>query len=169
MASNFDKVKQFHEVFCHPKPDQIQTDIFLSQPRLVDLRLNLIREEVAELESGVKEQNLVEVIDALADILYVVYGMGVALGINLDQAFKIVHESNMSKLCRTEEEAKETVEHYQTLAEFKDICVSYKKCHSPTLGTYYVMINTDSGKILKSKYYNPANFTAMLSNCGDKN
>ena len=56
---------------------------------------------------------MVETIDALADILYVVYGAGASFGIDLDKAFDIVHRSNMSKLCQTEEDAIETVRIYK--------------------------------------------------------
>ncbi len=59
--------------------------------------MSLIREEVYELEKAAKEKDLVEVIDALGDILYVTYGMGVALGIDLDKAFSLIHFSNTPK------------------------------------------------------------------------
>ncbi len=64
----------------------------------VALRLSLIQEEHDELVKAVNDEDLVEVADALTDLLYVVYGMGHAFGINLDLAFNNVHASNMSKM-----------------------------------------------------------------------
>ena len=60
--------------------------------------MDLIREEVEELEQGYNDGDLVAIADALTDILYVVYGMGHSLGIDLDKCFNHIHSSNMSKL-----------------------------------------------------------------------
>ena len=65
---------------------------------LAQLRLDLIAEETGELYSALAEKNIVQIADALTDILYVVYGAGHAFGIDLDDCFREVHESNMSKL-----------------------------------------------------------------------
>ena len=65
---------------------------------ILDLRMDLIREEVEELEEGVENRDMENVAKELTDILYVVYGMGHALGIDLDLCFDEVQESNMSKL-----------------------------------------------------------------------
>lgn len=62
------------------------------------LRLDLIEEELDELQYGIDNQDMVEVADALTDLLYVVYGAGHAFGIDLDDCFKEVHKSNLSKL-----------------------------------------------------------------------
>jgi predicted HAD superfamily Cof-like phosphohydrolase len=78
---------------------------FFEKKDVVKLRMDLIREEVQELEDAVKEKDFKETVDALGDIVYVVYGMAVSMGIDLHKAFKIIHESNMSKLCKTEEQA----------------------------------------------------------------
>ena len=85
-------------------------NIFESDPGTVDLRLKLIQEEVNELAEAIRAKDMVETVDALGDILYVVYGAGGAFGFNLDQAFDLIHKSNVTKLCRSEEEAQETVE-----------------------------------------------------------
>jgi len=66
--------------------------------KIVDLRLDLIDEECKELKDAVDNKDIKEVADALTDLLYVTYGMGHALGINLDVAFNNVQASNMSKL-----------------------------------------------------------------------
>ena len=65
---------------------------------IVNLRYELIKEELEELNQAIKDKDLKEVADALTDILYVTYGTGHAFGIDLDECFKEVQESNMSKL-----------------------------------------------------------------------
>ena len=75
--TNFQKVIEFNEGFGVPVSNSVQTNIFKDNPNLVKLRLDLILEEVRELTDIVKEHDMVETIDALADILYVVYGAGV--------------------------------------------------------------------------------------------
>lgn len=92
--TNFEKVKEFHdkfEVITHTKP-------FFPDPATIHLRVDLIEEELQELREAIAEQNIVEVADALSDLLYVVYGMGDVFGIDLDKTFAEVHRSNMSKL-----------------------------------------------------------------------
>ena len=66
--------------------------------KTMNLRFDLIKEEVSELEKAMKEKDLKEVADALTDILYVTYGAGCAYGIDLDKCFKEVQRANMSKL-----------------------------------------------------------------------
>ena len=66
--------------------------------KIINLRLGLIEEELQELKSALADKNLVEVADALTDILYVTYGAGHAFGINLDKCFQEVQNSNMSKI-----------------------------------------------------------------------
>ena len=66
--------------------------------RINELRISLINEELEELKKAIKDNDIVEVADALTDILYVAYGAGHAFGINLDKCFNEVQESNMSKL-----------------------------------------------------------------------
>lgn len=92
--SNFEKVKEFHKAFGHPvgeKPDWIPGD-------REALRLKLIAEEVAEVEESVMESDFPNLAKELADLLYVTYGFAIELGIDLDEVFNAVHESNMSKL-----------------------------------------------------------------------
>ena len=159
--SNFEKIKEFHNCFSHPCPDTLQKRVIKKDPKLVQLRLDLIDEEVKELHDAVKENNFTEVIDALSDILYVVYGAGAAFGIDLDKSFDIVHHSNMTKLSGSEQEAIETVKWYQE--EFKKgnkpyDSPSYK--HAPN--GKWIIYNKSSGKILKCIHYTPANFSEIL-------
>ena len=72
--------------------------IFFSNDKINSLRYNLIKEELEELKVAMKSKDLLEVADALTDILYVTYGAGHAFGIDLDKCFEEVQSSNMSKL-----------------------------------------------------------------------
>ena len=87
--TNFLKVKEFNEVFGHPAPNTKQKDIFETQPTVVKLRNNLINEEFSELLEAFQDKNLVEIVDALSDILYVAYGLQVVYGVDGDQQFRI--------------------------------------------------------------------------------
>lgn len=94
MQTNFFKVKEFMQAFNQLTP--IIPDF--PDPATVELRLELIREELEELTQAIESKDLVGVADALTDILYVTYGAGIAFGLNLDECFHEVHDSNMSKL-----------------------------------------------------------------------
>ena len=82
MLSNFEQVKQFNSVFGHPVPSLPQISIFSEAPNIVSLRNNLIREEVSELLEAFMNSDVVEMIDALSDILYVAYGLLVVYGVD---------------------------------------------------------------------------------------
>ena len=92
--SNFEDVKTFMETFGQI----VRTKPQFPDEKTIQLRLNLIKEELSELEQAIKNKNLKEIADALTDILYVTYGAGYAYGINLDKCFKEVQRANMSKL-----------------------------------------------------------------------
>ena len=92
--SNFDKVKTFMETFGQ----EVKTKASFSTDKINTLRYDLIKEELEELKVAMENKDLLEVADALTDILYVTYGAGHAFGIDLDQCFEEVQSSNMSKL-----------------------------------------------------------------------
>ena len=92
--SNFNKVKIFMETFGQ----EVKKNPSFSSDKINKLRYDLIKEELDELNEAMSSKNLLEVADALTDILYVTYGAGHAFGINLDQCFEEVQNSNMSKL-----------------------------------------------------------------------
>ena len=92
--SNFNKVKTFMETFGQ----EVKTKPSFSTDKINSLRYDLIKEELEELKEAMKNKDLLEVADALTDILYVTYGAGHAFGIDLDKCFKEVQNSNMSKL-----------------------------------------------------------------------
>ena len=77
---------------------EVKIEPKLSTEKINLLRINLIKEELDELQKAIDENNILEVADALTDILYVTYGAGHAFGINLDMCFSEVQDSNMSKL-----------------------------------------------------------------------
>jgi len=92
--TNFEKVGLFMSTFGQ----EVKKKSELSSEKINSLRLSLIQEELDELNKAIKENDVLEVADALTDILYVTYGAGHAFGINLDKCFDEVQKSNMSKL-----------------------------------------------------------------------
>ena len=93
-STNFELAGDFMSAFGQ----EVLTEPTLPEQNLAKLRLELIREEVEELNVGIEGMDIVEIADALTDILYVVYGAGHAFGIDLDECYQEVHRSNMSKL-----------------------------------------------------------------------
>ena len=77
---------------------EVKENTGLSSEKINSLRISLIKEELIELQKAIQDKNVVEIADALTDILYVTYGAGHAFGINLDKCFDEVQNSNMSKL-----------------------------------------------------------------------
>lgn len=92
--TNFEKVENFMRAFGQ----DVKTQPELAEFNTAELRFELITEEVEELATAIDNDDIVEIADALTDILYVVYGAGHAYGIDLDECFSEVHRSNMSKL-----------------------------------------------------------------------
>ena len=92
--TNFNMVREFMEKFGQ----EVKTSPELPSKQVGDLRLELIAEELNELWDALEAKDIVEVADALTDILYVTYGAGLAFGIDLDKCFAEVQRSNMTKL-----------------------------------------------------------------------
>ena len=92
--TNFKKVKNFMETFGQ----DVKNKPSFSTNKINKLRYDLIKEELDELKEALNNKDLLEVADALTDILYVTYGAGHAFGIDLDKCFDEVQNSNMSKL-----------------------------------------------------------------------
>ena len=95
--TNFEKVKLFMQTYGQ----EVKAKANFSDEKTNNLRVDLIKEELGELTKAMDEKDLLEVADALTDILYVTYGAGHAFGINLDMCFDEVQNSNMSKLGET--------------------------------------------------------------------
>ena len=92
--TNFTSVKKFMETFGQ----DVKLKAAFPSDKITKLRYDLIKEELDEFQEALDEKNLKEVADSLTDILYVTYGAGHAFGINLDNCFTEVQNSNMSKL-----------------------------------------------------------------------
>jgi len=231
---NRSQVQEFHKAFGLLISNEPYINIFQEMPNVVKLRYNLIHEEFNELLVAIEQKNLEEVIDALMDILYVLYGGAVSYGIktlisnfnsysqtiydfnfhktnkvvqvqplliltkqfayileklknssaindvdkyinelivltyymclcqgfDVDYCFSLVHKSNMSKLCATEELAKRTVDWYKNSQTVYD-SPNYRYNDELKL---WVVYNESSGKILKSIEYQPVSFKEYLSN-----
>ena len=93
-TSNFEKVGDFMEAFGQ----RVEMEPTWPDFNTRELRLELIQEELDELSDAVADRDMIQIADALTDLLYVVYGAGHAFGIDLDECFEEVHRSNMSKL-----------------------------------------------------------------------
>src|SRR5436853_414127 len=105
-----DMVGDFHRTFQHP----IQSDPVIPDQRRCELRVALIAEELKELEMAIQDKDIVGVADALADLQYVLSGaiLEFGLGDRFKALFEEVQRSNMSKACNSEQEARDTVDHY---------------------------------------------------------
>ena len=92
--SNFQSVKKFMQTFGQEVKDKTE----FPDKKIVQLRYDLIKEELEEFNEAIKDKDMTEIADALTDILYVTYGAGHTFGVNLDKCFEEVQRSNMSKL-----------------------------------------------------------------------
>ena len=145
-------VGDFHETFDLPILDKPQIP---SKERCL-LRINLIEEELSELKEAIDQNDLTEVADAFCDLQYVLSGAILEFG--LGEKFKILFEevqrSNMSKTCKTYEEAEATQKYYK---EEKGM-----ESHIVKKGEEYLVYRIDDGKVLKSVNYSPANIVGLL-------
>lgn len=146
--SNFEKVGEFHRVFGHPIFDTLQASQF-ENGDLLDFRVSLIAEEFKELNEAIENDDRKEIVDALCDILYVTYGFGHVLGVNLDRAFDIVHRSNMTKGCVNEAELKASLEKHNHQATVD--CVN----------GIYALKDPQTTKILKSINFQLPDFSSI--------
>lgn len=144
-------VAEFHQTFKHP---------ILEHPTIPDekrckLRVSLIAEELKELQDAIADRDIVEIADALCDIQYVLSGavLEFGLGQKFDALFTEVQRSNMSKACKTIQEAEDTVAHYQQ----KGVPCFYEEADG-----HYFVYRTEDRKTLKSVYYSPADLKAIL-------
>jgi len=142
---------------------EIYAEILTNSPKIDDFN-KLFQDNITNYTEKIK-RNLIDYEDVtefssnLCQLILNVYLLGHVYDIDLDAAFTIVHNSNMSKLCATEELAKKTIQYYMDNEPRYD-SPSYRKSD---LGNYYVIFNKNTGKILKSIKYNPASFTNILS------
>lgn len=146
------QVAEFHKTFKHP----VLEEPTIPSPQRCALRVSLIAEELKELEEAIEQDDLVEVADALCDIQYVLAGaiLEFGLGEKFKTLFDEVQRSNMSKACKTEEEAIATVNHYKA----KDGTESYYK----EIDGLFLVYRTSDDKTLKSVNYSPADLKTIL-------
>jgi predicted HAD superfamily Cof-like phosphohydrolase len=144
-------VALFHETFKHPV---LPIPTIPSQTRC-DLRVSLLAEELKELEEAIDNNDLVEIADALCDLQYVLSGaiLEFGLGEKFKSLFDEVQRSNMSKACKTEDEAKATVTYY----EAKGTPCFYEK-----EGDLFLVFREGDRKTLKSVNYSPADLKGIL-------
>jgi predicted HAD superfamily Cof-like phosphohydrolase len=157
-TSNYQQIVEFHKAFGLEHHDIPQPHVLTEKPDLVKFRMSLINEEHEETKEATANNDLVETIDGLTDMLYVIYGTLSSYGIDGDHAFSLVHKSNMSKLCVSETEAQETVQWYKDNEDRYD-SPEYRRAD---IGDYWVVFNKSTGKILKSVNYKPVSFKEML-------
>src|SRR5690606_38931125 len=145
-------VADFHETFKHP---------VLAAPAIpaadrCNLRVALIAEELKELEAAIRDKDIVEVAVALCDIQYVLSGAILEFGLagKFNDLFEEVQRSNMSKACRSEEEAQRTVEHYRA----KD----GTECYYRQAGDKWLVFRKSDNKTIKSIGYSPADLRRIL-------
>lgn len=152
-ASPLNQVAQFHRTFKHPI---VETPAIPAKSRC-DLRVSLLMEEVKELQQAVADNNLVEIADALCDIQYVLAGAILEFGLadKFKDLFNEVHRSNMSKVCKTLEEAEQTMAHYHAKDETES--------HYKEEDDLFLVYRTADNKTLKSINYSPADLAAILS------
>lgn len=145
-------VADFHETFKHP----ILPEPSIPAEDRCNLRIALIAEELKELETAIRDRDIVEVADALCDIQYVLSGAILEFGLaeKFHELFEEVQRSNMSKACSTEEEAVQTVEHYR----MKD----GTECYYRREGEKWLVFRKSDNKTIKSVGYSPANLRQIL-------
>ncbi len=147
------QVAEFHQTFKHP----IEPKPIIPSAKRCELRVELIAEELKELQEAIDQKDLVEIADALCDIQYVLSGaiLEFGLGEKFKALFDEVQRSNMSKTCKSMEEAEATMQHYKK----KDGVESYVKKE----GDQYLVYRKPDNKTLKSINYSPADLKSILA------
>ncbi|WP_129714460.1 nucleoside triphosphate pyrophosphohydrolase family protein [Pedobacter sp. SYP-B3415] len=145
-------VADFHKTFKHPVLDEPT----IPSAQRCRLRIDLLAEELKELEQAVAQNDIIEVADALCDLQYVLSGaiLEFGLGNRFKELFDEVQRSNMSKACKSVEEADATVAHYAS----QGVKSFYER-----EGDLFLVYREGDHKTLKSVNYSPANLEAILS------
>jgi predicted HAD superfamily Cof-like phosphohydrolase len=146
------QVAEFHRTFKHP----ILPSPIIPDAKRCQLRVDLIAEELKELEEGIAQKDIVAVADALCDIQYVLAGAILEFGLaeKFKALFDEVQRSNMSKTCKTEEEARRTVAYYSK----KDGTESYIVKEDDK----FLVYRKSDNKTLKSVEYSPADLKSII-------
>lgn len=147
------QVAEFHKTFNAPILDTPQ----IPSKERCELRVSLLQEELNELKEAIADNNLVEIADALCDLQYVLSGavLEFGLGEKFPALFNEVQRSNMSKACANQQEADETIAFYKEKGE---------KAFSEISGEKINVHRKSDNKVLKNKYYSPADLKSILEN-----
>lgn len=145
------QVAEFHKTFNAPVLDRPQ----IPSKERCELRVSLLQEELNELKEAIGDQDLVEIADALCDLQYVLSGavLEFGLGDQFPALFEEVQRSNMSKACNNQEEADETIAFYKEKGE---------DAFSQASGNKINVHRTSDHKVLKNKYYSPADLKTII-------
>lgn len=152
-AQSLNMVAEFHTSFNHP----IKNSPEIPSPKRSELRVNLINEELNELRDGIKNMDIVEIADALCDIQYVLSGAILEFGLadKFSELFNEVQRSNMSKACKTLQEAIDSIEFY----DGKGV-----SCYYEQKGDFYILYRKSDQKIMKSIYYSEVKLKEIIVN-----
>jgi predicted HAD superfamily Cof-like phosphohydrolase len=150
---SLNQVAEFHKTFKAPILDSPH----IPSEQRCELRVNLLQEELNEFKKAIEDNDIVEIIDSLCDIQYVLSGacLEFGLGDKFVEFFTEVQRSNMSKACNSMQEAIETMVHYKK----KDGTESYYK----EVNGKWIVYRTGDDKVLKSINYSPANIKGMIN------
>ena len=150
---SLNQVAEFHRTFNAPILDTPQ----IPSKERCDLRVSLLQEELNELQQAIADNDIVEIADALCDLQYVLSGavLEFGLGEKFVELFNEVQRSNMSKACSTQQEADETIEFYKEKGQ---------DAYSEVSGDKINVHRTSDNKVLKNKYYSPADLKSILEN-----
>jgi predicted HAD superfamily Cof-like phosphohydrolase len=155
-----DQVEQFHKVFNHPigeAPD-------FPDAVTAKLRVDLIQEELNELKEAIEEGNLLKVLDAYADLQYVLSGGIITFGLQhvFEEAFQEVHDSNMSKACEDDDVLRLTRQKYNNegVWDLEVERIEIKDIHHFTKDVF--VLKRKDGKVLKSNNYKPARLERFI-------
>ena len=148
---SLNQVAEFHKTFNAPV---LETPQIPSKERC-ELRISLLQEELNELKEAISDQNMVEIADALCDLQYVLSGavLEFGLGEKFPALFNEVQRSNMSKACSNQQEADETIAFYKEKGE---------EAFSEKSGDKINVHRKSDHKVLKNKYYSPADLKTIL-------
>ncbi len=148
---SLNQVAEFHKTFHAP---------ILEQPTIpnadrCNLRISLLQEELDELKQAIADNDLVEIADALCDLQYVLSGavLEFGLGNKFVKLFNEVQRSNKSKACSTQQEADETIAFYKEKGE-----EAFSKVSGDKINVHRV----SDHKVLKNKYYSPADLKSII-------
>ena len=150
---SLNQVAEFHKTFNAPI---LNTPQIPSKERC-ELRVSLLQEELNELQEAIADKNIVEIADALCDLQYVLSGavLEFGLGEKFPALFNEVQRSNMSKACANQQEADETIAFYKEKGE---------EAFSEISGEKINIHRKSDNKVLKNKYYSPADLKSILEN-----